>query len=187
MAAPPIATESSTLSRLLQHSRLPESYASSMVLVHLEREMALSPVNTIHVPPPMNLKPWGSQLASRLEIRRTASTPTAPLARSPTTPDHSRQPSDPWGSRESPARFFQEGTKSEIGVREVRDRAAGFRSRTPSADSDSVRGFQALTRTSSTAPASTESERTAPAEATSSKPQRTLVSHAMAEQHFEDP
>jgi len=151
-----LVMESSVLSRLLQDSRLPDSYASFRVLVRLEREMALNSLDKIQVNPTMNLPTSPSApgplnalqtaapafrrtMSTPLEIRRTASTPTAPLARSPTRHGSSRQPFNPWGSQEL------------ISI-----------SRTPSSDS----------------------ERTAPAEATSSKPQRTLVSHAMVEQLF---
>ena len=195
--------ESSIVSRLLQDARLLDSYASSGVLasgLDIRRTestptalLARSPKTPGSSRSPNTpdsarqpFTPWGSQPALRLEIHRTTSTSTAPLARSPTRSGSSRQPFDPWGSQESPARSFQERTKSEIGVREVQDRAAGSRSRTGSSDSDSVRGLGAWTRTSSTDSERSESEHTAPAEATSSKPQRTLVSHAMAEQLFAD-
>jgi len=219
--------ESSTLTRLLQESRLPDSYASFRVLVRLDREkalgrrdMAFSHINKIRSPQPMNLptspsapgpldalqtaapalqrtastppvilqrspttrdssreplKRWGSQPASRLELRRTASTPTAPVTRSPTASGGARKTFDRRTDQESPARSFQQMSKSEVGLRQARGRAAS-RSRTPNPDS--------VPWTRAPSAESERSETESAADATSSKQQRLLVLHAMAKQLF---
>ena len=178
------AMDSSILSRLIQDSRLPDSYASFRVLVRLEREMALSrreaALSSVNIPSPMNLPtspsapgPLDAVHTGASALRRTASTPPALLARSPMTPDSLRQPFKPWGAQESPG--------SRLALRRAASTPTAPPARPPTTPGSSRQPLDPWG--SHESPARGEkTESTEPADATRSK---TQASHAMAWQLFQ--